>query len=154
MVERRQAAKGGVYDYARTGSPAGAASDDGVLTSSPYYSPDCRFHFYSGFIAPWNVGAYAPTALTGGQAVAAIADSDDFSGMCFGNFSFVTVAGFSADPGSNWLTSVACNGIANTSAAARSYSYNAVAGSATWYWDQRFGFIDIWGNVGCTVVHN
>lgn len=94
-------------------------------------------------------GSYSPTGLTGGSSVATLIDQIQVS--CLNNHSFLVVSGFSSDPGSSWLTSVACNGVTNLQSGSVGYSFSG--GNAEWVWNNHFGFT-AGSNYSCTIVHN
>jgi hypothetical protein len=84
------------------------------------------------------VGSYTPTALSGGRTLTAFYDIGAGScGVCPATNGVVTVSGFSADPGANWLNSASANGVTKGGSTA-SYFYSN--GSATWSWGSIFGF--------------
>jgi hypothetical protein len=133
--------------------PAIAASDNATLTIGRVTAPlgGCPVYKISGYVGSGGPGSYSPTGLTGGQAVAQLADHH-----CGGNALATTlsVTGFSVDPGQLWLTSVTCNGVTKTAAAA-SFSYSS--GNARWTWSAAsFGLLTppVGTNVSCTIVHN
>lgn len=106
------------------------------------------FHGFGPF-GQFMVGSYSPTGLTDGHTVAAVYDS---LGSCAGGFSFLSVSGFSSNPGSAWLSSITCNGVTNNASNAF-FFYSA--GSASWTWNQLFGLLFKNGsNVSCTITHN
>jgi len=130
-----------------------AATENGVLTvgrSSIIFPPVINLCL-SGYSGGGVLGSYSPTGLAGGQTVANLVDS----GMCSGSqYATFGIAGFSANPGQNWLASLTCNGITKTgSSATFTYSNNF----ATWVWTtSNFGLqgVSQGANVSCTIVHN
>jgi hypothetical protein len=101
-----------------------------------------------GYNPALTIGAYSPTGLTGGDTVGSIVDFH--GGGCFGTFSFLVVTGFSADPGSGWLSSITCNSVKNSQSSA-TYTYSS--GEARWQWSTTFGLTN-GTQVGCTIVHS
>src|SRR5262249_52120426 len=89
---------------------------------------------YRGFVSG-QYGQLSPTVLTGGMSVSAIYDS--YAASIVGG-AFVSVSGFSSDPGQGWLWSVNAVGITKSGSGVRTYSYSG--GTATWYWSDNFGF--------------
>jgi hypothetical protein len=135
---------------------ATASSNEGTLTVG-ISSESCsgiRLPIEYGFVGATSgyagYGSYSPTGLTGGEAVFAVYDSNSYCENDAG--SYFDVSGFSSDPGSDWLTSITCNGVEQTPSAG-SYFYSA--GYAYWMWSTTFGFSSKVGdNVSCTIVHN
>lgn len=132
--------------------PALATSDNGTLTvgqvSVPCLPGRPGAPFEDGYNSAVPIGSYSPTGLTGGRTVTNIVD---FHGSaCFGTFSFLTVEGFSSDPGSSWLSSITCNSVEELPSSA-SYSYSS--GQARWEWTSTFGLTN-GTQVGCTIVHS
>jgi hypothetical protein len=135
------------------GAPAAtAATDVGTLTKGSDGS-GCRFYygFQTGFM-----GSHSPTGRTGGNTVHSIYEVLNIPTGCSGGLmAFVNVSAFFSNPGSGWLTSVTCNGVTKTGAAATSFSY--ANGHANWGWSaSSFGFGSLANgtNVSCTIVHN
>lgn len=130
-----------------------ASSDNGTLKVGSH-SINCgsgEANFY-GFSSITDLGSYSPTGLTGGTTVVELYDSEPTGIACGSTFSVFEVSGFSSDPGSNWLTSVECNGFTLESSSA-SYSYGS--GYALWQWSSVFGFYSkVGSNVTCTIVHS
>lgn len=98
-------------------------------------------------------GSYTPATLTGGKMVYQL--SQEFGvGVCTGTgFTRFAVAGFAADPGVNWLSSLVCNG-GVTLRPADSFDYFFSNGVAFWNWmgdDLPFSGGQ---SSACTVVHN
>lgn len=133
---------------------AQAASDSGTLKIGTATLGECESfpQIFSGFVKSLSAGSYTPTALTGGATVIAVADDEDWS--CGGNDAEFQASGFSADPGSSWLTSVTCNGVTRTASSMSTYFYSG--GVAMWRWSSPFGFISlsIGSMVSCTVDHS
>lgn len=102
----------------------------------------------SGYVPLLMKGAYSPTGLTGGKTVTGVIDYDGCSTQAE-----LDVSGFSSNPGSSWLTSITCNGVAKL-ASASSFTYSG--GQAIWQWPGNFGFamLGIGANTSCTIVHN
>ncbi len=127
------------------------SADSGTLTVGFTFSA-CgdQVNSTAGF-ASGAYGSYSPTGLTGGHSVA---DLWDIGGPCIEESSF-SASGFSADPGSSWLSSVTCNGVTNTGATGTFSYFNGVA---TWTWkglSHLFGFRSlVRSNVSCSVVHS
>ena len=95
-----------------------------------------------------SLGTYSPTGLTGGFTLVTL---DDVANQCRElTYSNLVVSGFAADPGSQWLISVTCNGVKELQGAA-SYSYSD--GIAGWSWGSRFGLSN-GSQVSCTISHN
>lgn len=130
-----------------------AASDIATLTKGTTGSGGACSTGYWGFSSGvGGFGSYSPTALTGGNTVAHVFDYLSVFGC--GSAAVLQVSGFSADPGSSWLTSITCNGVTRSQPTAI-HSYGA--GIAVWRWNANlFGFISLPNgtNVGCTIVHN
>ena len=63
----------------------------------------------------------------------------------------LSLSGFSADPGQNWLVSAVVNGLTFTGAAAKTYTY--ANGQAWWYWQTGPAFQGKSGAVTCTILH-
>lgn len=107
---------------------------------------------YDGSSATFFFGSYSPTGLGGGKTVAFL---DELS---FCDLSVITgslsVSGFTSNPGQSWLTSVTCNGV-RQSAAAATFTYFPSDGSTLWQWPMGFGFAELpdGTNVSCTIVH-
>ena len=131
-------------------SPLTTYSDTGILFIKDKSSL-CGHVPYSvwGYNAS-AFGSYRPTGLTGGESVYGVADVTASS--CISARSMVSISGFSANPGSDWLVSVTCNGVTN-SASSSTYSYNS--GIATWIWTTLLGLESEFNdNVTCTIVHD
>jgi len=135
---------------------ADAATDDATLSVGALTITRCPIAPNFGSItlsgyAPGVYGSYSPIGLTGGKSVAGIGDLTAQGGCIVGARSHLSVAGFTADPGTGWLTSVTCNETTRASGTAV-YSYSS--GTATWTWHTRtFGFTN--GTlIGCSIVHN
>lgn len=132
---------------------AAASSDTGTLLVGEISSTTCSgtgrpLPYYYGFTSSPAVGSYSPTGLAGGKTVIKL-----FDYLSCGALSELWISGFSSNPGQSWLSSVACNGVTNTGAGAFDFSYNS--GTASWVWNDRFGFQSKYGsNVSCTIVHN
>lgn len=128
-------------------------SDSGTLTVGSR-SSICIAHFMRGntFMYGYNsfgpVGVYSPTGLTGGFTVEAL---EDLISECGGEGASLQVSGFAANPGSQWLISVTCNGIQLTSGTATSFQYSG--GVGFWSWSVLFGFQKL-SQTSCTIVHN
>jgi len=140
---------------------AAAASDSGTLTPGEQFS--CPAPGNTVFVGiGYDVGlygVYSPLGLTGGRTVRELRDVG-FGPKLFPTFcgpipstsqSYFEAGGFTADPGSSWLTSVTCNGVTKLGTAAV-YVYSG--GSALWEWaNSAFGFVSN-AQVSCTIVHN
>jgi len=132
---------------------ASASSDSGTLTAALNTSscPSGRIPIveHIGFLTG-TFGSYNPTGLTGGESVFGLYD---IHWLCLNGQldSFLSVSGFSSDPGSGWLTSVTCNGVERMGSAATSYGYSG--GNAGWGFGGNFGFTS-GSNYSCTIVHN
>lgn len=134
---------------------AAASSDAGTLLVGVRYETICSIThqplpYLYGFSTALSLqaGSYSPTGLTGGEIVANL-----FDFYSCGPQSELTISGFSTNPGQNWLSSVTCIGVTNTSSSTFEYAYSS--GTASWAWNSRFGFSSHNGsNVGCTIVHN
>jgi hypothetical protein len=128
------------------------SSDAGTLTVGVISGGSCTAGplVDSGYVSVFSKGSYSPTGLTGGKTVALLIDYAVCSTM-----SELDVAGFSANPGTTWLTSVTCNGVKNN-ASAGNFIYIPAAGEAIWQWPQTFGFLALGSGstVSCTIVHN
>jgi len=128
-----------------------AATDIGTLTKGVRTyggPPGCPALSFWGY-ATGLEGSYSPAGLTGGRTLTA---AEDFG--CGPVSSHITVDGFSSDPGSTWLTSVTCNGVARLATAA-SYSYSG--STAFWQWaGATFGlaFLANGANTSCSITHN
>jgi hypothetical protein len=135
-----------------------ASSNTGTLTRGadslcPLTGIQYGFEFLEGF-SSGSFGSYSPVGLTGGESVEAIWDVDHYGGGPCGsasNSSFLSISGFSVDPGQDWLSSIKCNGVQNDGSAASSYSYSG--GTASWAWSQVFGIVNN-SSVSCTIVHD
>jgi hypothetical protein len=130
-----------------------AATENGVLTvgRSALIIPPVINVCLSGYSGGGFLGSYSPTGLSGGETIANIVDSGSCSGS---EFSTVGIAGFSANPGQDWLTSITCNGVTKSGSSA-TYSFSNQF--ATWVWTtSNFGLQSIaqGTNVTCTFVHN
>jgi hypothetical protein len=131
-----------------------AATDNGSLTIGRVEDNICWLGgpVYSGYNAgavPY--GSYSPTGLTGGKTVIGISELT----VC-GAATGLGISGFSADPGSNWLTSITCNG-ATLVPGAPGFSYSYNSGTANWMWlTVPFGFAgkSVGSVVGCSITHN
>lgn len=128
-----------------------AAIDNGTLTIGHFPGGTCQ-QFFAGYYNGLG-GSYSPTGLTGGRTLVDIIDSVFFMPCGIAPFSNVRVSGFSSDPGKNWLTSVTCNSVTNSGAAA-GYSYTS--GIASWSWNALFGFFPKSNGtvIGCSIMHN
>lgn len=131
------------------GPPLSSASTDyAALTVGRDRAPCGSGQFiYSGYIED-HLGSYSPTGLTGDTRVRSIYE---VSGC--GLKSFVTISGFTQDPGSHWLVSITCNGVKQTGVAAVYFNYGN--GTASWQWNQPLGLKaqNTDANVGCSLVH-
>lgn len=139
---------------------ASAVSDNGTLTlgHAPAASYPCSGSsgslLTSGFSAFVSTGSYSPTGLTGGVVIVGLFDL--VSCPLAVGFSQLRIAGFSSDPGSNWLTSITSNGVTRTPGTA-TYDYTSSTGTASWTWTTTIlGFISppAGANLSCTIVHN
>jgi hypothetical protein len=90
---------------------------------------------------------FSPATLPGGKSLSSLVDIKYALGTTL--YSGLYVAGFSSDPGSDWLVSVSAEGVTKTGAAA-THSYSA--GTAIWMWASQFGFPSS-GSVTATIVH-
>lgn len=63
----------------------------------------------------------------------------------------LSLSGFTADPGQNWLVSATVNGVAFTGSAAKSYTYSN--GHAWWFWQTGPAFQGKTGAVTATILH-
>jgi hypothetical protein len=137
--------------------PAATATDLGTLTVGIGFSGICPFT--GGGFKPLETfgftstfGTYSPTALTGGTSVADIWDSggDILCRPVVG--SSFSASGFSANPGSSWLSSITCNQVTRTGVSASSFQYSN--GTATWFWSRLgFGFPFV-RSTSCSIAHN
>jgi hypothetical protein len=132
-----------------------ASSDSGTLTPGSKQS-GCNLtggkQSFVGYINPGlDIGVYSPTGLTGGRTVVAIVDQTHID--CGVTQSYLTVEGFTSDPGSSWLTSITCNGVKLSASAMTSYSYTSSASEAVWTWSTHFGLSN-GAQVSCTIVHS
>lgn len=105
-----------------------SSSDSGTLTVGdhtnicipPGTGNPMTYGFTSGLI-----GSYSPIGLTSGFSVASIVDihySCSFHGFAETSFD---VTGFSANPDSQWLISITCNGVENKKTSAYAYNYTS-----------------------------
>jgi len=130
------------------------STDNGTLTVGNFNAicgtgPGGVDHTYGNV----GSGSYSPTGLTGGTTVNEILDNNGAFGGCAAVLSVFSAKGFSANPGSAWLSSITCNGVMKTGASASSFSYSN--GFAFWQWSTLFGLAAKNGsNVSCSIVHN
>jgi hypothetical protein len=132
--------------------PASATvTDVGSLTAGTSLSvcPAGGYNIVSGFGAA-GLGAYSPVALTGGQTVTDVINviASCTSGSVSG---YITVSGFSQNPGSAWLTTIQCGQIPFMGSSAV-YSYSG--GSATWTWNLDLIIISSVSPVTCAITHD
>jgi hypothetical protein len=140
--------------------PAVAASDQTTLTSVVNNTSCGSIGQYSLVVTGYDPGfsqggAYTPPTLTGGQTVDALYNLTGQHGpVCPVLGGTLYIAGFSADPGASWLSSVTCNGTTLTEVAgSTNYAYDAGDGVAHWVWPKTYWNIGT-GTYSCTIVHN
>lgn len=131
-----------------------ADSDAGTITVGSAVTESLCFYGYPG--GTEDMGSYSPTGLTGGETVHALYDQYTGPHECITPLARFEVSGFSSNPGQSWLTSVTCNGVTMTGAAAAAYSYGTFgSGVAEWDWRSAFGFIlKVGAQLSCTIVHS
>jgi hypothetical protein len=138
--------------------PLTTVSDSGTLTAGGG-SAGCgsgstliRVGYTTGAIG--DRGSYSPSTLTGGKTVADVLDQTVTGGGtgCPTSLVALNVSGFTANPGTSWLTSITCNSKKLTSSTA-TFSY--ASGVAAWDWpiSDSFGFVS-GDEYTCTIVHN
>ena len=131
-----------------------AVADDsiGILSVAEHVlrcqDPARVVRFY-GYMTSPPLGAYSSPQLPDRKLLTEIYDQTNM-GCKLVTGSAVSVSGFSADPGRDWLASVTCNGTAlYRDSVARFYFGN---GTATWEWTQQFGLKPKSGStVTCTL---
>jgi hypothetical protein len=135
-----------------------AATDNGTMTVGwTDGGPNCDGGLYARYIIGFYggvLGSYSPTSLTGGKTVFSISENIDM--VCAFSASGITVSGFTASPGSSWLSSITCNGNTLSSGAAI-FSYDSSTGRASWLWmggSFGFGSIPNGTSTSCSITHN
>lgn len=133
------------------------SSDSGTLTAGQtIVSIGCGIGTQTGFVVG-SIGSYSPTGLTAGKTIASVYGvmGLNIPRGCTANGTALQVSGFSANPGSSWLISIACNGITDTPSTA-AFAYDSGSGTATWAWGgalYNFG-LSSGAQVSCTIVHS
>ena len=101
-----------------------------------------------------SFGSYSPSTLTGGKVVAEVFDRTVAGSPmnCPTPSVVLAISGFTASPGSTWVTSITCNGVKLTTPG---IGFGYSSGLATWTWNSShpFGF-QPGVKYTCTIVHN
>ncbi len=111
----------------------------------------CRHGSFTitGYSKSPAIGTYVPTGLTGGQTVIDVVDVT--GGPCGAANSELAVSGFTANPGTTWLTSITCNGVKQTTTGA-TFGYSS--GTASWIWSgANFKFVS-GTKYSCSIVYS
>ena len=126
------AAAGGVY--AQAGTAGSVLVDSTTVTVGLGHNPADLYGFGPGF------GSISTPKTSDGYTYVSFYDSVH-SGSKAGGYvgTWLTVSGFSADPGIAWLTSAVAGNVTLMGAAAHSYSYSN--GQASWEWGNGPAFI-------------
>jgi hypothetical protein len=89
--------------------------------------------------------------LAEGRKIVEVADNLNF--LCGGaGYSLLSISGFAADPGRDWLASITCNGIQNTGG---NSGYICRDGVASWDWRKPWDLRSVGSgsNVQCVIVN-
>ncbi len=144
----------GTTVVATTFSASPSTTDTGTLTTGSVNatcSADLGSLIYAGYsngLFGLTFGTYTPTTLTGGHTVKGVAIISGSAGCASRYGSYLNITGFTANPGTSWLTSIKCGTVTLASSAA-TFSY--ASGSATWFWHNSFLPVSV--NTSCTIIH-
>jgi len=91
----------------------------------------------------------SPAKTTNGHTYAGFADRLGARGTGY-QYTFLSISGFSADPGAAWLASATASTVTLKGSSA-TYSY--ASGTATWKWTLAAGIFTGTGTINCWIDH-
>ena len=135
--------------YAQAGTAGSALVDSATVTVGLGHNAGDLYGFGAGF------GSISTPKTSDGYTYVGFYDNIRDGSKVGGYFSTsLTVSGFSADPGSAWISSAVVGSVTFTSADLRSgiYGYQYSNGQATWTWDTGPAFYSQ-ANPAVTITH-